>query len=72
MQQSPFSITQDLKKRIYFLIAALIVFRFGTHITIPFINPEALASLVEDQKGTILDMFNMFSGGALERLSLFT
>jgi preprotein translocase subunit SecY len=72
MQQSPFSITQDLKKRIYFLIVALIVFRFGTHITIPFINPEALASLVEDQKGTILDMFNMFSGGALERLSLFT
>lgn len=72
MQQSPFSITQDLKKRIFFLIGALIVFRFGTHITIPFINPEALASLVEDQRGTILDMFNMFSGGALERLSLFT
>ena len=72
MQESPFSITQDLKKRILFLIGALIVFRFGTHITIPFINPEALASLVEDQRGTILDMFNMFSGGALERLSLFT
>ena len=44
----------------------------GTHITIPFISPAALASLVQDQQGTILDMFNMFSGGALERLSIFT
>ncbi|CAB9538554.1 Protein translocase subunit SecY [uncultured Gammaproteobacteria bacterium] len=65
-------ISQDLSKRILFLLGALIVFRLGTHITIPFISPIALASLVQDQQGTILDMFNMFSGGALERLSLFT
>ncbi len=65
-------LTDDLKARIVFLLLALVVFRFGTHITIPFINPEALASLVEEQQGTILDMFNMFSGGALERLSIFT
>lgn len=65
-------LTEDLKSRIIFLLVALVVFRFGTHITIPFINPEALASLVEEQQGTILDMFNMFSGGALERLSIFT
>ncbi|SFV53878.1 Preprotein translocase secY subunit (TC 3.A.5.1.1) [hydrothermal vent metagenome] len=72
MQQSPFAITDELKKRILFLLGALIIFRLGTHITIPFINPNALSSLIEDQKGTILDMFNMFSGGALARLSIFT
>lgn len=65
-------LTTDLKNRILFLLLALVVFRFGTHITIPFINPTALAGLVEEQQGTILDMFNMFSGGALERLSIFT
>ncbi len=64
--------SEDLSKRILFLLGALIVFRLGTHITIPFISSAALASLVQDQRGTILDMFNMFSGGALERLSIFT
>ncbi|MBE8189922.1 MAG: preprotein translocase subunit SecY [Candidatus Thioglobus sp.] len=72
MNQSTLGLSQDLIKRILFLLGALIVFRFGTHITIPFISTEALASLVQDQQGTILDMFNMFSGGALERLSIFT
>ena len=62
----------DLVNRIFFLIGALIVFRMGTHITIPFISITALQSIVQDQQGTILDMFNMFSGGALERLSIFT
>ncbi|CAC9587863.1 Preprotein translocase secY subunit (TC 3.A.5.1.1) [uncultured Gammaproteobacteria bacterium] len=71
MSQPPL-LSQDLSKRILFLLGALIVFRLGTHITIPFISPTALASLVQDQQGTILDMFNMFSGGALERLSIFT
>ncbi|BAS67308.1 preprotein translocase subunit SecY [Bathymodiolus septemdierum thioautotrophic gill symbiont] len=70
MSQS--GISQDLSKRIFFLLGALIVFRLGTHITIPFISSTALASLVQDQQGTILDMFNMFSGGALARLSIFT
>ena len=70
MSQS--GISQDLSKRIFFLLGALIVFRLGTHITIPFISTTALASLVQDQQGTILDMFNMFSGGALARLSIFT
>ncbi|KAA0446061.1 MAG: preprotein translocase subunit SecY [Candidatus Thioglobus sp.] len=70
MSQPAFS--QDLLRRIFFLMGALIVFRLGTHITIPFISSTALASLVQDQQGTILDMFNMFSGGALERLSIFT
>ena len=72
MSQPPLGLSQDLTRRILFLLGALIVFRLGTHITIPFISPTALASLVQDQQGTILDMFNMFSGGALERLSIFT
>ncbi len=72
MSQSPLGLSKDLSKRILFLLGALIVFRLGTHITIPFISSTALASLVQDQQGTILDMFNMFSGGALERLSIFT
>ncbi len=72
MSQPPLGLSKDLSKRILFLLGALIVFRLGTHITIPFISSTALASLVQDQQGTILDMFNMFSGGALERLSIFT
>ncbi|HIL43371.1 MAG TPA: preprotein translocase subunit SecY [Gammaproteobacteria bacterium] len=65
-------LSEDLTRRILYLLGALVIFRMGTHITIPFISPAALASLVQDQQGTILDMFNMFSGGALERLSIFT
>ncbi|MDG2353267.1 MAG: preprotein translocase subunit SecY [Gammaproteobacteria bacterium] len=72
MSQPPLGLSQDLTRRILFLLGALVVFRLGTHITIPFISPTALASLVQDNQGTILDMFNMFSGGALERLSIFT
>ncbi|MBD3754247.1 MAG: preprotein translocase subunit SecY [Gammaproteobacteria bacterium] len=61
----------DLKNRILFVLGALIVYRLGTHIPVPSIDPVALAAMFEQQKGTILDMFNMFSGGALERLSIF-
>lgn len=61
----------ELKHRMLFVLAALLVFRTGTHIPVPGIDPIALAALFEQQRGTILDMFNMFSGGALERLSLF-
>ncbi len=61
----------ELKQRLLFVIGALIVFRIGTHVPVPGIDPEALAALFEQQKGTILDMFNMFSGGALGRLSVF-
>ena len=72
MDQSFLHLTAELRKRIFFLIGAILVFRLGSHITIPFINPDALAVLVQQQQGTILDMFNMLSGGALERLSIFT
>jgi preprotein translocase subunit SecY len=61
----------ELRYRLFFLIGALVVYRIGTFIPVPGINPVALASFFEQQSGTILDMFNMFSGGALERLSIF-
>ena len=50
---------------------AIVVYRIGTHIPIPGIDPDRLAQLFEQNQGTILDMFNMFSGGALERMSIF-
>lgn len=62
---------QELKRRLLFVLGALIVFRIGAHIPVPGIDPVALAALFEQQRGTIVDMFNMFSGGALERLSVF-
>ncbi|MEE9343147.1 MAG: preprotein translocase subunit SecY [Gammaproteobacteria bacterium] len=61
----------ELRQRLLFVLGAMIVFRIGSFIPLPGIDPQVLASLVEQQKGTILDMFNMFSGGALSRLSLF-
>jgi len=60
----------ELRQRIFFLLGALIVYRIGTFIPVPGVNPGALAALFGQQQGTILDMFNMFSGGALERASL--
>jgi preprotein translocase subunit SecY len=62
---------RDLRARLLFLLGALLVYRIGTFIPVPGIDPGALARMFEQQQGTILDMFNMFSGGALERLSLF-
>ncbi|MDA1107077.1 MAG: preprotein translocase subunit SecY [Proteobacteria bacterium] len=61
----------ELRRRLLFVVGALIVFRIGAHIPVPGIDPVALAALFEQQRGTIVDMFNMFSGGALERLSVF-
>jgi preprotein translocase subunit SecY len=61
----------DLKRRLWFLLAALIVFRVGAHIPVPGIDPNELAKLFQQNKGGILDMFNMFSGGALSRFTIF-
>jgi preprotein translocase subunit SecY len=61
----------ELRQRLLFLLGALVVFRVGTHIPVPGIDPYAMAQLFDQQRGTILDMFNMFSGGALRRLSIF-
>ncbi len=62
---------QELRRRIFFVLGALIVYRIGTFIPVPGIDPSIMASIFDQQKGTILDVFNMFSGGALERMSLF-
>jgi preprotein translocase subunit SecY len=61
----------DLKRRLFFLLGALIVYRIGAHIPVPGIDPEQLAELFRSQRGGILDMFNMFSGGALSRFTIF-
>jgi len=61
----------DLKRRFVFLILALVVYRLGTHIPVPGINPDALADLFRQNEGGILGLFNMFSGGALSRFSIF-
>ncbi|MGZ8225117.1 MAG: preprotein translocase subunit SecY [Methylococcaceae bacterium] len=61
----------ELKARLLFVLGAFFVYRVGAHIPVPGIDPKALAAMFEQQSGSILDMFNMFSGGALMRLSLF-
>jgi preprotein translocase subunit SecY len=61
----------DLKQRLLFLVGALIVYRIGAHIPVPGIDPVQLAQLFRSQQGGILGMFNMFSGGALSRFTIF-
>ncbi|WP_370685878.1 preprotein translocase subunit SecY [Sulfurirhabdus autotrophica] len=61
----------DLKRRLWFVLLALIVYRIGAHIPVPGIDPVALESLFRSQQGGILGMFNMFSGGALSRFTVF-
>ena len=61
----------ELKSRLWFVLAAILVYRIGAHIPVPGINPDRLAALFEQNQGTILSLFNMFSGGALERMSIF-
>ncbi|MEP6634183.1 MAG: preprotein translocase subunit SecY [Luteimonas sp.] len=61
----------ELRQRLLFVLGALVVYRVGCYIPVPGVNPEAMLQLMEAQKGTIVDMFNMFSGGALQRFSLF-
>jgi preprotein translocase subunit SecY len=61
----------ELRQRLLFVVGALIVYRIGCYIPVPGVNPDAMLELMKTQEGTIVDMFNMFSGGALERFSLF-
>ncbi|MDW7746875.1 preprotein translocase subunit SecY [Halomonas sp.] len=60
----------ELWARLRFVLLAIVVYRIGAHIPVPGINPDQLAALFREQQGTILGMFNMFSGGALERMSI--
>src|SRR3954454_5781260 len=61
----------DLRRRLVFLLLALVVYRVGAHIPVPGINPDQLAQLFKGQQGGILSLFNMFSGGALSRFTVF-
>src|SRR5215813_3323379 len=61
----------DLKRRLLFLLGALVVFRIGAHIPVPGIDPNVLAEMFKSHEGGILGMFNMFSGGALRRFTIF-
>lgn len=61
----------ELRKRLVFTLLALIVFRLGSFVPVPGVDPEAMLRVMANQQGTIVDMLNMFSGGALERFSLF-
>src|SRR5690625_6775427 len=60
---------KELRQRLFVVVLVLMIFRFGTFIPVPGINPIALIDLMDMSSGTIVDMFNMFSGGALDRKS---
>jgi preprotein translocase subunit SecY len=66
-----FAKAEALKKRIWFTLGALIIYRLGTYIPMPGINPAAFASAFESQAGGVLGLFNMFAGGAVERMAIF-
>ncbi|MDD9909738.1 MAG: preprotein translocase subunit SecY [Ahrensia sp.] len=68
---STFSKATDLKKRLWFTLMALIVYRLGTYIPVPGINPDQLAAAFEQQSQGVLGLVNMFAGGAVERLAIF-
>ncbi len=61
----------ELRQRLLFVVMALIIYRIGTFIPVPGVNPQALLQFMNSQQGTIVDVFNLFTGGALERFSLF-
>jgi preprotein translocase subunit SecY len=63
---------EELKKRIWFTLGALLVYRLGTYIPLPGINPEAIADIFRQTQGGVLGLFNMFSGGAVSRLAIFS
>lgn len=69
--QTSVSKFSDLKRRLWFLVGALVVYRIGAHIPVPGINPVELAELFNSSQTGLLDMFNMFSGGALSRFTVF-
>ena len=71
MDFAAFSKADELKKRLWFTVLALIVFRLGTFIPLPGIDPHVLSDIFARNSGGILGMFNMFAGGALERMTIF-
>lgn len=71
MNFSALSKATDLKKRLWFTLGALVIYRLGTYIPLPGIDPETFRQIYNSQSGGVLDMFNAFSGGALERMTIF-
>ena len=68
---STFAKAEDLKKRLWFTLGALLVYRLGTYIPLPGVDPQAFANAFKSQSGGILGIFNMFAGGAVERMAIF-
>src|SRR5690606_36908262 len=68
---SAFAKAEELKKRIWFTLGALLVYRLGTYIPMPGINPDALAQVFANAENSIIGMFNMFAGGAVGRMAVF-
>jgi preprotein translocase subunit SecY len=66
-----FAKAEELKKRLWFTLGALIIYRLGTYIPIPGINPDAFAQAFQTQQGGILGQINLFAGGAIERMAIF-
>ena len=66
-----FAKAEELKKRIWFTLAALVVYRLGTYIPMPGINPAQLAEIFNNKQQGILGMFNLFAGGAIGRMAIF-
>src|ERR1700740_2604000 len=62
---------EELKKRIWFTLGALVIYRLGTYIPLPGIDPQILAEIFKSQQGGLLGIFDMFSGGALGRMTIF-
>ena len=66
-----FAKAEELKKRIWFTLGALLVYRLGTYIPIPGIDPQALADIFSQQQSGIVGIFDLFSGGAVGRMAIF-
>src|SRR3546814_10868624 len=66
-----FAKAPELKKRLWFTLGALVIYRLGTYIPIPGVDPQILQEIFSQQAGGILGIFDMFSGGALGRLTIF-
>src|SRR5690606_26454282 len=66
-----FAKATELKKRLWFTLGALIVYRLGSYVPLPGIDHAAMAQIFQSQAGGIVGMFNVFAGGALERMSIF-
>src|SRR5579864_5484525 len=66
-----FSKATELKKRLWFVLGALIVYRIGTYIPVPGVDPHIMEEIYQRHMGGVLGVFNMFSGGALQRMTIF-